>query len=96
MEFTLDRPELFPSGTVIGVYNAGAILNTARPPTTAPLQTKAGAEGVTAVTFTGLVEANTYYAAAEVGGKWRYARFAPGKMGQSLKPPQRYPAHSPG
>jgi hypothetical protein len=96
MEFTLDRPEVFPSGTVIGVYDAAAILNTAKPPTTSAIQTKEGVEGATAVTFTGLTEAHAYYAGAEVGKKWRYARFVPGKMGQSLKPPQRYPEHSPG
>lgn len=91
-EFTLDRPDLFPSGTAIGLYDGG-LVNRDGKPLIAPLQTKTAEAPATAVTFTELTTRN-YVAGATVGGVWRQVRFAAGVLGASLKPPARYPSHT--
>lgn len=102
-EFTLDRPDVFPTETKVGVYAAGAVPDLQAAPEGAALQTKQVGfveekEGkpvfnaVTAITFTGLSTAN-YLAGAKINGIWRYVRFAAGTLGASLKPPARYPTH---
>lgn len=102
-EFTLDRPDVFPTETKVGVYPAERVPDLTAAPEGAALQTKQVGfveekegkpvfDSTTAITFTGLATAN-YYAAAKVGGIWRYVRFAAGVLGASLKPPARYPTH---
>lgn len=102
-EFTLDRPDAFPTETKVGVYVAEAVPDLEAAPEGAALQTKQVGfveikeelpvfDATTALTFTELTTRN-YVAGGKVGGVWRYVRFAAGKLGASLKPPARYPTH---
>lgn len=67
------RPGVFPEGASVGAYAAGPQL--IGPPQSAPVTTATvGADG--SLRFTGLVAAASYFAAAVVGGEWRYVRFS--------------------
>lgn len=103
MDVTVDRPEVFPSQTKVGLYHEGHVPDPTGAPTAAALQTqqvgfveeKEGApvfDSKTAITFAGLTTRN-YLAGAKVGGVWRYVRIVGGVLGASLKPPARYPNH---
>lgn len=104
-EFTLGRPDVFPPGTSVGVYLAESGVDTSKAPSQAALESAIVSfkeekeekvvldETKTAITFKNLAAGRNYVAAGEVGGKWRYLRFVPGKMGSSLTPPARYPTH---
>lgn len=72
MEFTVDRPDRFPPGTVVGLYGAEQA-QLGRAPVGSELDSvEADAEGVT---FTGLEERGRYVAFATVDGFPRYVQF---------------------
>ncbi len=109
-EFTVDRPELFPPETEVGLYEAGAVTDTARPPSgkaiasqvvgdTGETEKNEAEEEVavidpaqTAVTWKEL-DVKNYVQGAEIDGEWVYLRFTPGKLGDALDPPARFPSH---
>jgi len=78
MEFTLNNQQVFPVGTTVKAYLASNWSQANLPPSGAPKGAVA-AEAVVAadgdVDLTGLGESIDYWAAAEVGGSWRYIHF---------------------
>lgn len=77
MEFTINDPQIFPPGTTVKAYPASNWPQAKLPPAGKPLGA-ATAEAVadaSGIDFTGLTEETRYYAAAEVGGVWRYVNF---------------------
>lgn len=75
MEFELKRPDVFPSGTSVGVYVASAERVGQAPAASAV--TTASADGEK-VTFTGLNVETAYVAYAQVSTEHRYIRFMTG------------------
>jgi hypothetical protein len=99
----LDRPEVFPVETPVGIYLASAVIDTASAPLGNPLQTvKVGfveeKEGKdvfdtkTKIKFEVAAKGH-YVAGAKVGGVWRYVRVPIGNLETNLTPPARYPTH---
>jgi hypothetical protein len=80
MEFTLSNQQLFPIGTTVKAYPQSNWRRSQIPPEGAP-KGASTAEGVVgaggSVTLSGLTAGTYYYAAAEVGGQWRYVLFVP-------------------
>lgn len=70
----------FPAGTSVSAYAAtdwpGTTVPSGAPPGSAAATATVQADG--SLTFTGLVEDRTYWAAAQVSGVWRYVRFRAG------------------
>lgn len=101
----LDRPDVFPVETPVGIYPVSAVLDFASAPLGGPLQTvKVGfvetneeEEDVfdpadTTIKFEVAAKGH-YVAGAKVGGVWRYVRVPIGDLETNLTPPARYPAH---
>lgn len=109
MEFTLDRPDVFPAGTAVGLYHAGDVVDRTSSPPGEPIQTvivgdTGETEKIEEVEVPVIdpaqsaitfteLETRNYLAGAQVGGVWHYVRFAAGELGASLEPPARYPNH---
>lgn len=78
MRQVLNYQQTFPTGTTVKAYLASHWPFAQLPPEGAP-KGASSAEAVVAangdIAFDGLTEAETYYAAGEVGGAWRYVRF---------------------
>lgn len=78
MELTLRNPQTFPAGTTVKAYPASNWPQANLPPSGKPVgsasaEAVAGADG--SIALVGLAEKTRYYAAAEVGGVWRYLDF---------------------
>lgn len=69
---SLTRPDLFPNGTVVGIYPAAA-KNPGQPPTAAAIASGTVASDNLSVTNAGILSYTSYVAAAQVGGVWVYA-----------------------
>lgn len=106
-ELELDRPDVFPVGTEVGIYPASAMLEADSPPLGNPLETQIvgfveeGEEeegpvlddAQTAIVFSEIPSKGHYVAGAKVGGEWRYVRVPIGDLQTNLTPPARYPTH---
>jgi len=99
----LDRPEVFPVETPVGIYPISALIDMASPPLGNPLQTvKVGfvetKEGKdvfdtkTKIKFEVAAKGH-YVAGAKVGSEWRYVRVPIGDLQANLTPPARFPDH---
>jgi hypothetical protein len=75
---TIARSDLFPVGTTVGIYPAGAFPpanQTPSAPGAAAIASAAvAANGTLTVTDAGILSYTRYVAAANVGGTWVYAR----------------------
>lgn len=89
-EVTVNRPEVFPLNTEVGLYPQGAFAGGADSPSAGPVATKK--EEGSGVKFTELAKGR-YVAAAKVAGIWRRVHVVAGVLGSSLSPPAKYPAH---
>lgn len=70
----ISRSDLWPVGTVVGIYPAGAH-NPGAAPTAAAIATgTVDAAGALSVTNAGILSGTSYLAYASVGGEHRYAR----------------------
>ena len=82
-DFTLNSRR-FPVGTTVGVYSyPGDTPLDGEPPGTRVTTAAVGADGT--ATFTGLSVDTRYWAAASVGGEWRWASF---RTAPSIPAPQ--------
>ncbi len=99
----LDRPDVFPVETPVGIYPASAVIDFASAPLGSPIQTvKVGFvetkeekdvfDTKTKIKFEVATKGH-YVAGAKVGGVWRYVRVPVGDLETNLTPPARYPAH---
>jgi hypothetical protein len=70
---TIARSDLFPVGTTVGIYPAGAFPPANQVPS-APGAAAIAANGTLTVTDAGILSYTRYVAAANVGGTWVYAR----------------------
>jgi hypothetical protein len=95
-EITVNRPEIFPKGTVLGIYPHGSSPGNTGPeaPTGAALQSKEVEDDTVGVTFTGLSAVPAVYQViGKVGTVYRRLRVIVGTLGASLTPPAKYPGH---
>lgn len=71
---SVNRSDLFPPTTVVGVYPVGA-QNPGNPPTAASITTgTVASDGSLSITNAGISSYTGYVVAAQVGGVWNYAR----------------------
>ncbi len=80
MDQTLSNPTFFPPGATVKAYKASGWGQGQLPPEGAPKGVAVAEDEVEAdgsIKLTGLTEGTEYFAAAEVGEKWRYMRFKP-------------------
>lgn len=79
MDLTLNNQQQFPIGTTVKAYLASHWSPNLLPPSGAPIGASAAEAVVSAagdIAFTGLEENTKYFAAAQVGGVWRYVSFS--------------------
>lgn len=78
MEITLNNPGIFPASTVVKAYPRANWTAGQLPPSGAPKGASVAEATVSAagaIVLTGLTEGASYFAAAEVGGAYRYLSF---------------------
>lgn len=66
-------PDIFPNGTSVGAYGTGSFPSGSDAPVGSPVNTQVVASG--SVTFTGLTDGTSYFAAGQVSGVWRRVGF---------------------
>jgi hypothetical protein len=71
---TINRSDLWPVGTSVGIYPAGAHNPGGSPGAAAIASGVVDAAGALSVTDAGILSGTQYVAAASVGGEWRYAK----------------------
>lgn len=71
---TVARSDLWPVGTSVGIYAAGAQNDNRAPNGAAIASASVDSAGLLTVTSGSLLSLTSYVAAASVGGVWRYAR----------------------